>query len=811
MNNLIQDLKYAVRVLRKSPGFTAVAVLVLALGIGANTTIFGLVYSVLLQPLPYPESDRLVSVSEGDSNTINATNVSYGSFADWQEQSRAFSSMAAYRDWGPVLDKNGETELLRGLRVSSAFFATLGIAPALGRDFNAEEDRPNQQKVVSLSHGFWQRQFGGDRNLIGQTIRLGESSYTVIGVLPADFRLLLQRNFNQDLDLYAPLAYDRSLQYACRTCQHLQSIARLAPGISLSQARSEMNTIRAAFVRDYPAEYPPDSVTLLSPLQTALTGKIKQAFYLLLGAVALVLLIACANIANLLLARGVRRRRELAVRAALGAARGRIVRQLLTESVLLGLLGGGLGILLTEIFTRLVVLVGPSDIPRLSNATVQGVGLLFATAVSLIAAILFGLLPALQITRVDLSEMMKDGQKGSDGRSGKSLRDLLVVAELAIALVLLVGSGLLLRSLSHLLDVNPGFDSHSILTINVSTVGRRFNDPATAIGFFNQVIDRTNKMPGVESVGMVNILPISGGFDRRGFHIQDRPLPNVTEAPSADRYVIDVDYLKTLRIPLKRGREFNQRDKLDSPLVALINETTARLQWPGEDPIGKQIQLGGRSDSDPWITIVGIVSDVHHYGLDAAPTMQAYVPFAQDGNSDMTLLVRSKVTDAAVAAAVRQAVSSVEKGQLVYGEKSMETVISSSLSQRKFTFGLLGAFTVLALVLALVGVYGVMAYTVEGRSREFGIRLALGARAGDVVWLVLKWSLRLILVGLGIGLAASMIASRLLTSLLFEVQSTDVLSIAGGALVLVITGLFASYLPARRAGRIDPMNALGAE
>jgi putative ABC transport system permease protein len=407
--------------------------------------------------------------------------------------------------------------------------------------------------------------------------------------------------------------------------------------------------------------------------------------------------------------------------------------------------------------------------------------------------------------------MMKDGQKGSDGRTGKTFRNLLVVAELALSLVLIVGAGLLLRSLGNLINVNPGFDPHSVTTVNISALGKRFNDTETAIEFFRQVIDRTDNLPGVQSAGMVNILPISGGFDQRGFHIQDRPLANVTEAPSIGRYVISPNYLKTFRIPLIRGRGFSDKDNLKSPQVALVNETAAREQWPNENPIGKQVQLGDREDSQPWITIVGVVGDVHHYGLDRAPSMQIYLPFAQDGNSDMTMVVRSNVAAGPMAAAIRQAVSSVEKGQLVYGENSMEFIVASSLSQRKFTLGLLGAFAGLALLLAIVGVYGVMAYTVASRSREFGIRLALGARSFDVNWMVLRWSLRLIGLGLGAGLIASIMISRLMTSLLFEVQPTDTKAIAAAAVVLVVTGALASYLPARRAGRVDPISALRAE
>jgi putative ABC transport system permease protein len=808
MRNIAQDVRYAARVFLNSPGFTAVALLTLALGVGANTTIFGLIYTVLLRDLPYPAADRIVTLVESDRHTDRRSNIAFGTFADWLEQADAFDSMAAVRGWSPLWSEGRDPELLRGLRVSHQFFRTLGVSPPLGRDFLVEEDRPNGGRVVILSHAFWRGRLGGDKKAIGETIRLGDLPYMIIGILPPDFRLLLPGRSGQDPDVWSPLAYDRSLPSGCRTCGHLQGLARLAPGVTLKRAREQMDSIQSRLIRDYPNDYPADAETLVTPFKTALTGRVQNAFYVLLGAVALILLIACANIANLLMARGIQRRHELAVRAALGAGRGRIIRQLVTESIVLGVAGGFAGLILAIGSTHLIAKFGPKDIPRLSEATVSWPSILFAGGITVLAAVVCGLAPAWHTLTGGLQMALTEGSRGSEGRSGQKLRNLLVTGELALALVLLVGSGLLLRSLTRLLDVDPGFDSHSVLTMGITTVGEKYAKPPAVVEFYRQVVDSIQKLPGVDSAAVADPLPISGGYDRRGFHIKDRPLPNVSEAPDADRYVASPGYFATLRIPILRGRDFNDHDTLGSPPVALISETTAREQWPGEDPIGKQIQLGGRFEADPWISIIGIVGDVRHYTLDTPPSMQAYVAHAQQADSGMGLVVRSTLAPRTLSANVRQAIASVDSGQPVFGEMRLDKMVAASLAQRRFTLGLLGGFTALALLLAVVGVYGVMSYSVQSRAREFGIRLAIGADHRKLLRLVLSGSLKLIAVGLGTGLLGAIAVSRLLTSLLFQVTPSDPFAILGSVLMLAVAAALASYIPARRAARTDPIVAL---
>ncbi|HYM00810.1 MAG TPA: ABC transporter permease [Blastocatellia bacterium] len=811
MTTLFQDLRYSLRVLRKNPTFAAIAALTFALGIGANTTMFNIIYGVMLRQLPYPQPDRLVKLAEGSAKYVNATNVGYGTFADWESHIHSFSSMAALESWRPLFGESGNPELLRGMRVTHNFFKTLGISPVLGRDFLPEEDRPSSGRSVLLSYQLWQRRFGSDRSVIGRTVRLTDSSYTIIGVLPANFQLLLFNYYERQPEIYGPLAYDASVSGACRSCQHLQSFARLAPGATVAAARSELAAFQAELIRQYPADYPADAETLVTPFKTALTGKVQTALYMLFGAVGMVLLIACANIAGLLLARGIQRQREIAVRAALGAPRSRLVRQLLTESLVLGLIGGAIGTVMAIAATALLGRFGPQDIPRLGEAGMGAAGLWFGVGLSIVAAVLFGLLPAIQVGRSDLHETLKEGIRGSAGPKSHRIRDLLVAAELALALVLLVGSGLLIRSLGRLLNVNPGFDPHGVALMEVNAVGDRFDKTEVSVQYFRHVIENVEKIPGVDAVGAVSPAPISGDYDRRGFHIRDRRLANVTEAPDAERYAITPDYLTAMRIPVLAGRGFTDQDALDKAPVALIDQTCAREMWPNEDPIGKQIQLGGREEDKPWMTIVGVVGDVHQYTLDAAPTMEAYVPQAQQGDSSLTLMVRSNLPLATVSPELKEAVASVDRTQPLRTPALLEQRVSASVAERRFTLALLVAFAGLAFVLALVGVYGVMAFTVESRVREFGIRMALGARSNDVVTLMLRRSARLIGAGLAAGLIASFLTSQLLTSLLFEVRPTDLQAIIVSAVVLCCAGLLAAFMPARLASRVDPIAALRSE
>ncbi|MBI3666858.1 MAG: ABC transporter permease, partial [Acidobacteria bacterium] len=624
MQTFLQDLRYGIRMLAKSPGFTAVAVLTLALGIGANTAIFSVVKAVLLNALPYRQPERLVTLAEADKDTLNPTNTSYGTFVEWRARSRSFEKMALFRGWSATLAGVGEPEQLRGMRVSSGFFDVLGVKPLEGREFLPEEDRPDRRYVVMLSHGFWQRRFGGDPGVVGKRITLDEVPFTIVGVLPAEFRPLLFSAWSQPPDLWAVLGYDASLPYACRTCQHLQAVARLKAGVTIGQATAEMKAVDQSLVREYPTDYPADAYVIITPVRDRVVGNVDKALWILLGAVGFLLLIACANVANLLLARATARRKEVALRAALGAGRMRIARQLLTESLLVALLGGAGGVLAAMWSTSALTTLGPKQIPRLDEITVDASVLLFALGASVLTGVLFGLAPAFQASRVDLNKALKDAGRGSDGASRHDLRGLLVVGEMALAFVLVVGAGLLVKSFARLLQVDPGFDPKRVLTLNISLAGSKYREnPAAVARFYEQSLEGVRALAGVEAAGVTTALPISGGYDRAGFIVQDRLLPD-PEVPSVDRYIVSPGYFRALRIPLKRGRLFTEQDRADSLPVALVGEALARQQWPGEDALGKRIQLGGRDEKKPWYTVVGIVGDVRQYSLDNPPTMQAY-------------------------------------------------------------------------------------------------------------------------------------------------------------------------------------------
>jgi putative ABC transport system permease protein len=804
-----QDFRYSLRTLRKNLAFTLVAVVTLALGVGANTAIFSVVKAVLLNQLPYRQPERLVALGEDDSGEKRPETIGYATAYDWRRLNHSFESMSLYRDATAAIEGQGEPDLLTGLRVNYDFFDTLGIQMHLGRTFLPEEDRPDRRFEIILSHGLWMRRFGGDPNVLGRVIRLNESSFTVVGVLPAGFRTLEIPGSPGYPEMFEPLGYDLSQPFACRDCQHLHLIARVKPGITAGQAQADLKAIMGNLVLQYPASYPSNATVAFMTLQTYLVGRVSTALWVLLGAVGFVLLIACANVANLMLARATRRAKEIALRAALGAGRARIVRQLITESLVLALAGGLAGIALAWMGTGALASRGPKEIPRVSEIRMDTVVLLFGLAASLVTGVLFGLAPALRSSRVDLNDALKDLGKITESRSRFGLRNVLVAAELAIAFVLVVGAGLLGRSFLNLMNVDAGYDPHNVLTLGTFAYGARYEKPDAELAYYKQAMDRFRRTPGVESVAMASNLPLLS-FDRDGFHVRERAT-NPSEDPSADTYSVSPDYFRVMKIPLKRGRVFTDQDGPNSPKVAVISENCTRRMFPQQDPIGKQIQLGGRNDSKPWITIVGVVGDVRQYGLDKAPDMEAYIAQAQNMSHLFSMVARTTIDPRNLEGAARAAFFAADPTLPVFRVQPMEAYVRSSLAERSFTLLLIALFGALALALAAVGIYGLISYSVTLRTREVGIRMAFGAERSDVLAMVLRQGLALVGIGLAVGFAASLALTRLLTSLLFQVRPTDLATSALVALLLAAVALLASYLPARRAASVDPMIALRYE
>jgi putative ABC transport system permease protein len=806
LDTVWQDLRYAYRVLRQSPAFTATAILSLALGIGGNTAVFTVVRGVLLKPLPYRDSGRLVKVAETDADTPHPETVDFTTTYDLRARSRSFESLSLFRNAGGALVGEGGSELLDGMRVNYDYFQTLGVHMQLGRAFLAEEDRPDRRYEVILTHGLWTRRFGADRQIIGRRVQLSDSSFTVVGVLPADFQPLARASSTTFPEFYLPLGYALGGDSACRGCQHLQLIGRLKPGVSVQQARQELCAVMDGVVREHPADYPKGIGVHVTPLLDQMVSRVSTAMWILLAAVALLLLMACANVANLVLARTMTRAPEMSLRAALGAGRGRLVRQLMLESALLGTASAGVGVALAWLATSALAQYGSRELPRVGELRIDATVLWFTCAVSLLTVALFGVMPALRASRVDLAAGLKDVGRTTDGRARHAFRRVLVTAELALAFVLLMGAGLLGHSFLKLTGVDPGYNPRNVLTMGMFVYGERYRKPEVELGLYRDVKDKLLAIPGVENVAMTSTLLLSG-FDRRSVHIQDRPLANPSEAPSADTYSVTPDYFRTLRIPLKRGRLFTDADRAGAPMVALISESCARLLFPHIDPIGKYVEFGGRNDKG-WAAIVGIVGDVRQYGLDQPSNMEVYLPQAQNVNFGYTLLVRTHGNPQRLSGAVRAAVMAVDPTQPVYHIEPLEAYLADTLATRAFTLALLLSFGGLALALAALGIYGVFSYAVTARTREVGIRMALGAGRGDVMTMMLRQGMSLVLVGLALGFGVSLLLARFLATLLYETGVADPATFSGAAVGLAAVGMLATYIPARRATRIDPMVAL---
>jgi putative ABC transport system permease protein len=800
MQTLLQDLRYGARMLFKQPGFTLIAVVTLALGIGANAAIFSVVNAVLLRPLPFKEPDRLMVIRETKLPQFPEFSVSPGNFLDWKAQNTVFERLVAMNSSSFNLIGTGEPERLRGMFVSEGFFTLFGATPQLGRDFLPEEDQPGRNFVVMLSNGLWQRRFGSDPKIVNQAITLNGQSYTVIGVMPASFRY-----GGRELDLWTPIAFTAE-QAQNHGGHYLQTVGRLKPGVSVEQARAEMVAIAGRLATQYPNANAGWSVKLGPMLEFAVRD-IKPALLVLLGAVAFVLLIACANVANLLLARAAGRQKEIAIRTAMGAGRGRIVRQLLTESVLLSLAGGAVGLGLAYWGTKLLLTLAPPNLPRMSDVGLDGRALGFTVAITLLTGVIFGLVPALQASKPNLNEVMKDAGRGStEGGRRQFIRSTLVVLEVASALVLLVGAGLMIKSFWRLQQVDPGFNPNSALTASINLPRKKYPEAEKQAAFYQQLITKVSTLPGVQTVGASNVIPLGDNDFVLGFVIEGRPPVPAGASQSTNYFAVSADYFKAMGIPLLRGRVFTEQDTKTTTRVAVINETLAKKFFPNEDPIGKRIHV--TNGPTTFREIVGIVGDVKQYGLDQETTMQTYEPYTQEPFTFMSLVVRTTGDPLSLSPAIRNEVLQIDKEQPVSSFATLDQLVSTSVARQKFSMLLLGVFATVALVLAAVGIYGVLSYAVTQRTHEIGIRMALGAGRRDVLRLVVGQGMLLTGLGVGAGLASALLLTRLMATLLFGVSATDPLTFGLIACLLLTIALFACWIPAQRATKVDPIIAL---
>jgi predicted permease len=798
---MFQDFTYAARMLSKNKAFTLAAMFTLALGIGANTAIFSVVNAVLLRPLEYRDPDRIVTALHGGWYPVAPAN-----FLDWKAQNHVFDPIAAAQAGGATLTGRDLAEQLRAIQVTADLFQVLGVDPLLGRTFHQGEDQPGAAHTVVLSNAFWVRKFGADPNIVGQTLTLNGDGYTVVGVMPPQFHFAPFWVTNAEVFVplnLAPRANDRG-------GASLRIFARLKPGVSREQAQAEMDAIQRRIEQQYPGTNKRLDVSI-DPLQEKVVGKIRRALLVLLGAVSFVLLIACANVANLFLARSAARKKEMAVRSALGANRLRIIRQLLTESLMLSVLGGGLGLLLAWFGLGLLVNLSPGDLPRLDTIKLDAWVLAFTLGVSVLTGIGFGLAPAILTSKADLNDSLKEGGRGaSEGSNRSRARSLLVVAEVALALVLLIGAGLMIRSFQRLQASDAGFDPHNVLTMTVPLAGRKYSDPARRVALFNQLIPQIAALPGVESVSAINHLPLAGDIWTRGLTVDGRPVPAPGDEIGAVYRIARPNYFHTMGIQLLAGRDFTDRDTARSPGVAIVNEALARSVFPNENAIGQHIRVddGGPNPRE----IVGIIRNVKQRDWAAQPARELYFPYEQIPDpSYLTLVIRTKHDPLSNVAAVRNEVAKLDSNVPASAIMSMDQAISKNVGQVRFNTLLLKMFAAVALILAAIGIYGVMAYVVSLRTHEIGVRMALGAQASDVSKLVVRQGMWPALAGVASGLVGGWALTRWLQALLFETSALDSVTFTLSAVGLTLVALAACYVPSRRAARIDPLTALRHE
>lgn len=826
MKDLIQDLRYGVRMLVRKPGFTVVAVITLALGIGANTAIFSVVNAVLLRPLPFPQPERLAMVNTTNlSRGITNFGTSMPDFRALRERNTTFEKMAAYNTTNFNISGTIEPERVTGAQVSADMFPLLGVGPVRGRSFTAEEETFGKHHVAIISEALWQRRFGADAGLTDQTITLNGERYGIVGVMPRGFQFP-----DPTVAVWTPLAVADGSEKTTRGNYWLSVVARLKPGVHPSQSQAELDGIlrqleqEETVIGGFGAQ--------VTPLHEATVASAKTTLLVLLAAVGLVLLIACANVANLLLARAAARQREIAIRTALGAGRGRLIRQLLTESLLLGLVGGVLGLLLAVWCVDVLIGVGP-NVPRLGEVGIDRSVLVFTFALAVFTSVIFGLVPALQSSKADLNEMLKEsGRSATGGARRRLLGNSLVVVEVALSFVLLAGAGLMINSLLRLQRVNPGFRTDRILTMHFTLPAEKYPEDRRDLtaGFFQQLVERVKTLPGVEAAGVTSGLPLTNSGWGKLLTFEDRPAPtSLDEVPNVQYRQVSPDYFRTLAIPITKGRSFSERDTRDAPPVAIINETTARMFFADSDPIGKRLYLGPPEQlvppgilppgfKFPHFTIIGVIGDVRHNGFNQPLAQEIYTLHEQelaskfaDPSTWMYLAVRTVVEPSSLVGAIRHQVQELDREQPIADIATMEELVATSLSQSRFSTLLLGIFAGVALILAAVGIYGVMAYSVAQRVHEIGLRVALGAQVGDVRKLVIRQGLALTIVGVLIGLGAALAVTRVMTSLLYEVTATDPLTFAIIPVVLTGVALAASFVPARRATKVDPMVALRCE
>jgi putative ABC transport system permease protein len=821
VNSFLQDIRFGLRVLAKNPGFTAIAVLTLALGIGANTAIFSVVNAVLLRPLPFAHSNRIVSIGEslpGFSSTMPMNAPDYRTFS---ERQRSFEALAVYGNRHFDLTGEGRPERVQGARISSGLFPLLGVAPRMGRSFTSEEE-PAGHNLVILSDGLWKRHFGSDPNIVGRTVALDRIPFTVVGVMPAGFQFPLkgQQWNSEPADLWVPMAFTAAEIQGWGNMYNHSVLARLKPGVTLAEAQADAKATMVQVEKFYPAKFVAylngrHINALLTPLNKAITGDVRAPLLVLLVAVGVVLLIACANVANLLLARAARRQREVAVRVALGAGRWRLIRQLLSESLLLGI-GSGLAALAVGYWGIAALKdLAPADLPRISEVSVDGPVLIFAMALSIATSVLFGIIPALQAAHVDPQQALKEGGRGAGpARSHRRLQSALIVSQMALAIMLLIGAGLLMRSFARLLDQDPGFRQDRVLAMTVPLPLNAYPQASQVRGFFEELLSRAASLPGASNVGLSTDLPLDA---------QERDAPEVEgrdpgTIPGLAQSWIMGDYFGAMGITLKRGRMFTADERVGKPDVVIVSEAAARLYWPNQDPIGKRLKIIGPQ----WRTVIGVASDVKEASMQADAAPHTYTPYLQEPDDLVAsttldelrilhLAVRTPSDPAAISSALRDIIASLDPQIAVADVKTMETTVSESLAPQRFNLFLLGLFAVLAVFLAAVGVYGVLSYAVTQRTREIGIKIALGARRGDVLGDILREGMSLTLVGALIGVGGAFLLTRLMASLLYGVTAHDPLTFGVVVLLLTCVSLAACYIPARRATRIDPLVALRHE